>query len=290
MNARASVAAAVVVTVLAFVAAAASANDFWLAPSVWRPKVGDAVSIRLMNGRAPKGEARKRDDARIDTFVARGPDGQEAAITGAAGADPAGSFKPDDDGLWIAGFRSKPASVALDAAKFEAYLRSEGLEHVIDQRAALGEKDAKGREIYVRCAKAFVQAGTPQRDGHQKTLGFRIELVPAKNPTRAAAGDEIPFQLLFDAKPVAGVLVRAVSSVATEPAVEGRTDAEGRVTLKFARAGMWFVGGVHMLRSDATKTYADWESWWASLTFEIPEPADPTPAETPAPAPAPGPK
>ncbi|MCE9636335.1 MAG: DUF4198 domain-containing protein [Planctomycetes bacterium] len=264
--------------VLALAAVSAWANDFWLTPSGWRPKVGEEVSIRLMNGRAPKGEARKRDDARIDTFVARGPDGQEQAIVGASGADPAGVFKPDDDGLWIAGFRSKPASVALDAVKFEAYLKSEGLEHVIEERAALGESAAKGREIYVRCAKAFVQAGTPQRDGHAKALGFRIEILPEKNPTRAAPGDEIPFQVLFDSKPVAGVLVRALSAAEAEPSVESRTDAEGRVKLKLPRAGAWFVGGVHMVRSDVTKTFADWESWWASLTFEIPEPAATVPA------------
>jgi hypothetical protein len=39
--------------------------------------------------------------------------------------------------------------------------------------------------------------------------------------------------------------------------------------LLLARAGAWLVKTVHMVPAP-TDTGADWESLWASLTFEIP--------------------
>ena len=42
-----------------------------------------------------------------------------------------------------------------------------------------------------------------------------------------------------------------------------------RVSFAFAKPGAWLVKSVHMVPAPA-KSGADWESLWASLTFELP--------------------
>ena len=252
------------------VAAAAVADDLWLAPSAWRPKAGDEVSIRLMVGPKFSGRSRPRDDARIDAFLVRGWDAAEIAVAGKTGDDPAGRVVIPEDGTWIVGFRSKPANITLDAEKFEAYLAANGLTAISEERARRGESKEKGRETYSRGAKAVLSVGKGEPGGYDRSLGLRLEITPERHPYRCAPGDEVPFRVTFDGAAIEGLLVRARSEANPDPPVEGRTDAEGRVKLRLADAGAWFVGAVHMFRSDATKTFSDWESVWGSITFELP--------------------
>jgi len=52
--------------------------------------------------------------------------------------------------------------------------------------------------------------------------------------------------------------------------VSARTDAAGRVKLTLDRAGAWMVKCTHMVAAPA-ETGMDWESLWASVTFDIAE-------------------
>jgi uncharacterized GH25 family protein len=54
----------------------------------------------------------------------------------------------------------------------------------------------------------------------------------------------------------------------SETTVAGRTNAEGRVSMKVDRPGKWRLHAIKMERC-AELQVADWESYWASLTFEI---------------------
>jgi uncharacterized GH25 family protein len=51
--------------------------------------------------------------------------------------------------------------------------------------------------------------------------------------------------------------------------LSARTDKAGRVSLALPRGGVWLVKAVHMVPAPADSG-ADWESLWASLTFETP--------------------
>jgi hypothetical protein len=50
----------------------------------------------------------------------------------------------------------------------------------------------------------------------------------------------------------------------------GKTDDEGRIDVPVT-PGQWRLHAIHMERS--TKPDADWESFWATLTFEAGPPA-----------------
>jgi hypothetical protein len=94
-----------------------------------------------------------------------------------------------------------------------------------------------------------------------------------------ATSDTLAVCLLFDGKPIPGVLVHAwrqplaselkpaapASRREVEPAVAVRTDAQGRAVLPIAGGGEWLISAVHMVPSQ--EAGADWESSWASLTF-----------------------
>src|SRR5436190_1224337 len=53
----------------------------------------------------------------------------------------------------------------------------------------------------------------------------------------------------------------------------GRSDGLGRAELRLPAAGVWLVKSVHMVRLEGTEAewqHAEWQSWWASLTFALP--------------------
>ena len=192
-------------------------------------------------------------------------------MVGRMGSDPAGIALISDAGLHWIGYQSTPYPVALEAQKFEDYLKDEGLETIIDQRKKNGQSAAPGRERFYRCAKALLE--TPGTAGAtspvlDRPLGFTLELLPRKNPYAVHPGGELPLSLFFRGKPMANVLIVAMSKDDPEKAVRARTDAKGRVTLRLAHAGFWLIKAVHMEAAPADAG-VDWESWWASLTFEL---------------------
>jgi len=49
-----------------------------------------------------------------------------------------------------------------------------------------------------------------------------------------------------------------------------RSDKQGAFSFVLPHAGVWLIKSVHMVRADFFSD-ADWESLWASLTFEASE-------------------
>ena len=77
----------------------------------------------------------------------------------------------------------------------------------------------------------------------------------------------MPLRLIYEGKPLEGALVVAFNKTEPLKKRKARTDKDGRVQFDFNRPGVWLVTAVHMLPAPP-KTNADWESVWASLTFE----------------------
>src|SRR5258705_10253597 len=80
----------ILAVILLFIATTASAHDFWIEPSTFRPAVGDRVTAALRVGQRLAGEPLPRIPALIDRFVVRGDGGVERPVVGRMGADPAG--------------------------------------------------------------------------------------------------------------------------------------------------------------------------------------------------------
>lgn len=258
---------------LLLTAAAAGAHDLWLEPSSFRPAQGESVAVRVRVGEHFQGDPVPRSSARIERFAAVAPGERELElpVKGAEGADPAGRATLPVPGTWILVYDTNHASVELEAETFEPYLREEGLEAIIALRAEREQSKAPAREIYSRCAKSLVvvgkESGGPAK-GHDRVLGLPLELVPEASPAALPAGGELPVFLLYRGEPLAGALVVAMRKDQPMEKVSARTGKDGRVRLRLDRPGDWLVKAVHMVPAPEASG-ADWESFWASLTFRM---------------------
>jgi len=248
---------------VALLSASAAAHEFWIAPQSHRPQPGALLAVHLRVGEDAQGDEVERSEARIRRFVAQDASGVKPVV-GVDGSTPAGRVRLGAAGVTTLGYHSTPKELVLPAEEFESYLRAEGLESVLAERARLGEHAAEGREHYERCAKALVSVGGARGVG--QTLGLPLEFLVLEE-----SAEGLVLELRFEDRPVAGALVRFLrldapegSDVAPAPTTL-RACAEGRVTAP--GSGRWLVSSVHMQRAEESSG-ADWHSWWASLTYE----------------------
>ena len=257
-------------------AAPLAAHDFWIVPSSFRPAPGSALAVRLKVGEHLQGDPVPRDPWQVERFVLRDAAG-EKKVDGPPGSEPAGFLRtvPGESGLaWLA-YHSRGTRLDLPAAEFEKALALEGLESISAFRKSKGESDKPSKEVFSRSAKALLQLGGDPGDAWSQPVGLPLELVPEKNPyalTVGKAGAELPVRLLFQGKPLASALVIALHPHHADGAIRARSGADGRVRLTLPEAGFWLIKAVHMVPAtgEAAKGGADWESHWASVTFEIP--------------------
>lgn len=253
---------------LALIAPTAFAHDLWIEPSSFHPAVGERITVSLRVGQHLQGEPMPRIPPLIDRFMLKG-ESREIPVVGRPGADPAGMTVVGETGPQWLGYQTSAYPMTIDAQKFEAYLKEEGLERISAERAKKGQSAAPGRERFYRCAKALldVPAANASKAKADVPLGFTLELIPRKNPYALRAGDTLPLSLTFRGKPIANVLVVAMRKEAPEKPVHARTDAAGRVSLRLDATGFWLIKAVHM--QAASDAGVDWESWWASMTFDL---------------------
>lgn len=248
----------------------AAAHDFWIEPDNFRPQTGGRVAMRLYVGQNFKGNSLPYLPDWIERYVFLGPDAKETPVSAIVGDDPAGQFPTNDPGLYIVGYRSTRFTVDLTLEKFEVYLVQEGLERILPLHRTRTAGKTNIHEAFSRCAKTLVTAGTPSaRPGADKVLGFRLELIAERNPYLPLTRNEFPVRLIYENKPLAGALVVAFNKHDATKKLKVRSDRNGRALLKLDRPGVWLVTAVHII-VPPPEVKADWESFWASLSFELP--------------------
>jgi uncharacterized GH25 family protein len=178
-----------------------------------------------------------------------------------------GTVTAPTSGYMIVTAVNAAATESMKAPAFLDYIKEEGLTHVIDARAQAGEADKPARERYTMFAKSIFLAGAPN-DAYKTAVGLPIEIVPEKDPASLKTGESLPVRVLFRGAPAKGLDVMAASNA---PAYAknrsiGKTDANGRIAVPVT-SGQWRLHTIHMERS--TTSDADWESFWATLTFEV---------------------
>ena len=248
-------------------ASLASAHEFWLQPDDFTPASNSIVRLHLMVGDGFPGEVVARNPDKLLRLTAL-TTGGAAEIPGRPGADPAGMMRVAGDDMLTVVYLSGNSSVSLDAQKFEDYLKTDGLEHVIARRAELGQSALPGREVYARCSKSLLRVGAGASEGFALDAGLPLELFPLSNPYDLAPGDAISFRLDYLDAPLADRLVVARRQSDPATLISARTDSRGQVSLTLPDAGMWLISSVHMVPA-ADDANADWQSYWASFTFDL---------------------
>jgi uncharacterized GH25 family protein len=246
-----------------------SAHDMWIEPATFSPATGAILAVRLRVGQDLIGDPVPRDTALIEQFVFEDAAGRKPLV-GHDGADPAGVLRVAAPGLLVIGYTSHPSAIELTPEKFNQYLQEEGLDVIAGLRARRNETGMKAREMFSRCAKSLIVSGGAKPGQEDRALGFTLELVAESNPYALRAGQELPVRLTYKGRPLAGALVVAINRLSPADKLSGRTNTDGRVRFRLPSGGMWLVKAVHMIPAPAG-TGAQWASFWASLTFELPE-------------------
>jgi uncharacterized GH25 family protein len=242
---------------VAWVSSPVLAHDFWIEPSAYTPGAGELVRLKLWVGEHLGGETLPRNEVGIERFAAiRGT--SEAPVLGIDGSDPAGILRPTLPGGLVIAYRSERNPVTLDPKKFADYLALEGLPQV-----------APGREVFSRCAKSLLAIGGTGGPTLTQPVGLTLELIPEADPYTLAPGGTLSVRLLYEGKPLAGAMVMALDATDAQSPQKIRSDGDGRATFTLPRSGAWLIKAVHMIRAPRDAGAA-WESFWASLTFEIP--------------------
>lgn len=242
------------------------AHDMWIEPTTFAPNPGDLVGARLRVGQDLIGDPLLRDVNLIEQFVVE-QGRTRTPLVGRQGADPAGLLRVQAPGLLVIGYRSKRSTVEQSPEKFAQYVKEEGLETIAARRTTRGDGGSV-RELFSRCAKSLLLSGPASADEGDRSLGFTLELVAEQNPYALTTGQELPVRLTFENRPLAGALVVAVNRDRPDDKVTARSDAAGRVRFRLPHAGMWMIKAVHMVPAQPG-ALAEWESFWASLTFQL---------------------
>ncbi len=249
------------------------AHDFFLLPSRFHANIGDSLRIFVHVSDTFPGVPQDWNPERVARFTHKRYDKETDLTTIKPEGTPLGpTVVVHDSGTHLFALDWKARFIELKPDQFLGYLRSEGLESIIRLRENRGETERAGRERYSRYVKTMMQIGNKHPPSVLEPVGQKIEIVPLSNPYKLHTGDSVRVQILFEGKPLRDALVSATYAGFTKKAdmyaQSFRTNEEGTAIFRLTHPGAWMVRVVHMIPL-IDSSDADWESFWASLTFEV---------------------
>ena len=247
------------------------AHDLYLMPARFIVEPGASLKLAFQNGDAfPVASAPVQLERLRDTQLRSRAATVPFADLAAGARNTTATVPMPAEGVAILTARTIPNFIELKAKEFTSYLEHENLTEAIQWRQAHGESAKPGRERYSKYVKSLIQAGVPDSYFRERT-GLTIEIIPEVNPYALGPGATLPVQVLFRGVPAVNVAVESawLENGKAKLAVVGRTDANGRVRIPLKAMGPHRLHAIVMERC-AEPQAADWESFWASLTFEIP--------------------
>nr|WP_295922358.1 DUF4198 domain-containing protein [uncultured Dyadobacter sp.] len=244
------------------------AHEFWLEPVKFWLKKDEKVRIDLMVGEDYKGDHSNGHKYKILKLDHYG-NGRKEDIRSKVYGDSLSSIDIAfaTEGSHLIAFNNTSKFIELEAPQFNEYLRTEGLDHIIQLRAQSKDSSKAGRELYQRCVKTLVQVGKQTDESYAINTGMRLEIIPAKNPYAQTAKGPVTFKVLFDNKPLTHALVLAWHSMEGSTTNDTlRSNRDGEVSFPIDQTGKWMISTVHMVPNSDRKQ-ADWQSYWGSYTF-----------------------
>ncbi|CAN5376483.1 DUF4198 domain-containing protein [soil metagenome] len=257
---------------LLIAASPVAAHEYWFAPDSFFLIPHQSTNVHLFVGEALKmDEERVYQGSKTASFQMFGPSGTfDLRSMSDEEKSPILKFASDSAGTFLFSMERNWSYITLEAGKFEDYLRDEGMEYIIPQRAKLGESKKEGKERYSRFLKTLVQVGDSRTGIVKDRVNTKLEIVPLDNPYSKRTGQTLPFQIWFDRRPLANYAVFADNRDGKDIVTQKLTaDKDGVVNLKLTRRGIWLVRLVVMKRCEKHCEGADWESFWGALSFGV---------------------
>lgn len=157
-----------------------------------------------------------------------------------------------------------PHPIVLEAEKFAGYIRSEEAESFVAPNFIKGETTEPQRESYAKFAKVLID-----NKSFDRIVGHKLEIILQENPAEIVE-DKLLVKVLFDGEPIENLRVSsgAENLNGEKYAAHSLTDENGLAKIAISCESLWFVRS-HYIRPHSEKNDFDWESFWASITFQI---------------------
>lgn len=243
------------------------AHDLFLKLDIYTLAPRARTRVWVFNGTFEQSEAAVARD-RVVEIAMLAPSGRRRVPVEKwqeEGARSCFELEVEEAGTYVAGVALAPREIALTAEQFNAYLEHEGLSDMLAWRRQKGELQKGARERYAKYAKVIFQVGERQTEAFRHPLGFPVEILLEEHPLDLRVGGVLRVRCLKDGRPLPKQVVLA--GWEGTPPLRARTDAEGIARFDIRKAGMWYVKFIHMV--PVSDSSLDYQSWWATLTFEI---------------------
>ena len=256
-----------ILTIMLFSISNLSAHDFWLEANPFYSKPGTNVDISILVGEDMFGETLPNIPADYSDFSYTTKKGRKK-ISGEIARYPAGYFEVSEAGYYAIGYRATEREVSLEGEKFTDYLKKQGLDKIIAFREKNQLTDRKVNEIYSRCVKTIVKVGEDSHNDYsQQQFGYTLEITPLENPYDKKIGDTLGIKVSYLGQALNDTLVSAFTKESPQNKQKVRTNSHGIAEININKKGRWLLTSVEMIPSQ--KEFVDWESFWASLSFEL---------------------
>jgi uncharacterized GH25 family protein len=253
---------------LALVLIAAQAHEFWLQADRYFLKTGEKVVVKFMVGENFTGEPWDLKVHRVEDLKVIEADKTRNLIDSIDRATSTLSMRFAKPGTKLLVLQSNAAAIELEANVFNQYLEEDGLDDVLALRARNKATDKKGKELYSRHTKLFLQVGETRDDTYKKVVGMPVELIPQRNPYELKRGDKCRFLVLNNGQPFFGAKVRVWNRYDNRTTIQNAyTQKDGMIEMQISNPGPWMVSVVKMIPSKDPA--ADWRSYWGSVVFEV---------------------
>ena len=254
------------------------AHELFLKPDNYFLKPQSKELLKLVNGTFDKNLAIVARARMQDVSIAADDKVFHPPATDWHDADVASylTFTTDKAGTYVAGVSTRPGVRALPAADFRAFLKLYG---ALDGLVSF-DSDSKLTTVRQRSAKhvkAVVQVGNTFSTDYSRRLGYPLEIVLQNNPYALKLNESLRFQILHNGKPVVNHLVYVNHAGFNEDddaerrvnAQKLRTDKNGFADFKISKKSAWYIALIHVHPVKDADADADYETNWATLTFEM---------------------
>ncbi|MBW1732438.1 MAG: DUF4198 domain-containing protein [Deltaproteobacteria bacterium] len=241
-------------------ASSALAHDYWIIPDTFHPPENSMVGVAFSSGHSYFGSVETPDITKYRLNLLT-PEGWELPLAYSR-VDPkaARAMVPVfGHGTYIIGTSSIRPSYW-----------SKTTEGWVPEPKSRAKNVVEGGK-YVKSVKTFLTVGNAS-DSYKRILGYKIEIVPQKNPAALKPGHSLPLLVLYRGRPVRDATVFAVYE-GYKPAEKGtypvntKTDMNGIARLRLNRPGKWLIGAKYQFDTPGNPN-ADYENYRAYIMFE----------------------
>jgi uncharacterized GH25 family protein len=245
------------------------AHDLWLVPDKFTANPGESITVYANTGMDFPNSLNAIVQKRIDRSILKG-NTKEKKIPRfkVQGKSSTTTFKLKKPGTYVAVISLKPKEIKLKAKEFNEYLLHDGLSMIYELRKKKGILDKDAVEHYSKYAKTIIQVGNQLDDTPTEPMIIPIEIVPRVNPYSLKQGDSLEVTVFFKGQQLSNAeLAWSFPGQGEKFAGVTKTDANGKATIPLVKTGPYVIRLTHM--EWVKKKTHEWESYWASLTFEV---------------------